>query len=84
MVWLKTFLKDTLTEWSVKQKRYAVSMRRIAIAVSFPYALSIGCNIVYGNNQNPLSIQVFQTIFLFVTVGLGYNLYANINKSKEE
>jgi len=83
-MWLKKLINDTLCEWDIKKKRYAVSMRRIAIAVSFPYALSVGCNIVYGGNTNDLAIQVFNTIFLFVTVGLGYNLYANINKSKEE
>ena len=76
------FFRDTLMEWDKFSKSYAYSMRRISIAVCLPYALSVGCNIVYGGNTNPLAIQVFQTIFLFVTLGLGYNIYSYIKNEK--
>jgi hypothetical protein len=78
----KMLIEDTLMEYDKHKKRYALSMRRISIAVCLPYALSVGCNIVYGGNKNSLAIEVFQTIFLFVTIGLGYNIYTYMKNEK--
>lgn len=69
-------------EWDKFKGRYAFSMRRIAIAACFPYALSVGCNIVYGRNTNSLSMEVFNTVFIFVGIGLGYNIYSYLKNEK--
>ncbi len=81
-------LKDTLQEYDKTKKEHSYSLRRICIAVSFPYVLILGAYIVISDRLlglktvNIYAIQVFNTVFLFVTLGLGLNL-ASYLKNKE-
>ncbi|MFM9826436.1 hypothetical protein [Flavobacterium sp.] len=76
-------VQDILMEWDKTRKEYSYSMRRISIAISFPYALMIGYRICFFENANANSIEVFKTVFLFVTLGLGLNLVSYIKNNKE-
>lgn len=78
------FFEDTLMEWDKHKKKYCFSMRRICIAVCFPYALKLGWHLVFDQNVTQIGLQVFQSIFLFITVGLGYNLYSYMKNEKQE
>lgn len=78
-------------EWDKTRQEYSYSLRRICIAITFPYALVLGTYIVISDRLlglktvNIYAIQVFNTLFLFVTLGLGLNLAAYIkNKEPEE
>jgi membrane protein insertase Oxa1/YidC/SpoIIIJ len=82
--------QDVLMEWDKTRKKYCYSMRRICIAIAFPYALGLGLYIVISDRLlglktvNIYAIQVFNTIFLFVAIGLGLNLASYIKNTKEE
>lgn len=86
---LYNFFEETLMEWDKHRKKYAFSMRRICIAICFPYALRIGWHLVFDENPNEIGIQVFATIFTFISVGLAINLVSYVkneepNKNDEQ
>jgi len=75
------FIDDTI---KIKGKW---SMKRVLVAACFPYALYIGNYIVKTQNLNPYAIQVFATIFLFISTVLGviaYDKKRNPNTSTNE
>lgn len=79
------FFRDTLMEWDKHSKSYNYSMRRITIAVCFPYGLTVGWKIVFYDvaSTNLNSLEVFKTIFFFVAVGLGINLASYIKNDPQ-
>ncbi|MFO0089986.1 MAG: hypothetical protein ACK518_04220 [bacterium] len=77
-----SFFEDTLMEWDKHKKRYAYSMRRITIAVVFPYALIIGIKASFYKTF--YALEVFQTSFAFVAIGLGINLVSYMKNKQEE
>lgn len=87
---MTTLVQDILMEWDKTKKAYSFSMRRIAIAISFPFAIALGSYIVVSDRLlglktvNIYAIQVFNTIFLFVAYGLGLNLASYIKNEKPE
>ena len=81
---MKKFRDDTL---KVKGK---YSMKRMLVAVSFPYTLGLGIYIVISDRLlglktvNPYAIQVFLGMLAFITGALGITAYAKKQEQKEE
>lgn len=77
-------------EYDKFTKRYAYSMRRITISIVFPLTMMIGIYIVISDRLlglktvNVYAIQVFNSLLLFITVGLGMNLTAYLKNEKEK
>jgi len=77
----RKFIDDTLKEADGKW-----SMKRICIAIAFPYVLGLGIYIVLSDRiliekvVNPFAMQVFDSVWIFIGVGLGMTVWANIKK----
>lgn len=77
------FRDDTL---KVKGK---YSMKRVLVAVSFPYTLGLGIYIVISDRLlglktvNPYAIQVFLGMLAFITGALGITAYVKKQEQKE-
>lgn len=80
---MKKFVSDTVM---VKGK---YSMKRVLVAVSFPFTLAIGLFIVISDillglkTVNPYAIQVFSAMLLFIATALGITAYAKKQEQKE-
>ena len=76
------FIDDTI---KVKGK---YSMKRVLVAVSFPFTLAIGLFIVISDillglkTVNPYAIQVFSAMLLFIATALGITAYAKKQEIK--
>lgn len=81
---MKKFVQDTVM---IKGK---YSMKRVLVAVSFPYTLALGIYIVISDRLlglktvNPYAIQVFIGMLAFITGALGITAYAKKQEQKED
>lgn len=65
------------------------SMKRILVAVSFPYTLLLGIYIVISDRLlglktvNPYAVQVFLGMLAFITGAIGISAFAKVAEIKE-
>ncbi len=77
-------IDDTL---KIKSK---YSMKRVLVAVSFPYTLLLGIYIVISDRLlglktvNPFAIQVFLGMLAFITGAIGVSAFAKVAEMKEQ
>lgn len=87
---MKQFINDTLFEFDKTQNRRAYSMRRITLAAAIPITFLLGIYIVLCDKYldtktvNIYAIQVFNSLLLFISVGLGLNLASYIKNKENE
>jgi hypothetical protein len=66
------------------------SMKRVLVAVSFPYTLLLGIYIVISDRLlglktvNPFAIQVFLGMLAFITGAIGVSAFAKVAEMKEQ
>ena len=66
------------------------SLKRVLVAVSFPYTLLLGVYIVISDRLlglktvNPFAIQVFLGMLAFITGAIGVSAFAKIAELKEQ
>jgi len=65
-------------------------MKRVLVAVSFPYTLGLGIYIVISDRLlglktvNPYAIQVFLGMLAFITGAIGVTAFAKVAELKEQ
>jgi len=80
---MSKFVDDTI---KIKGK---YSMKRVLVAVSFPYTLGLGIYIVISDRLlglktvNPYAIQVFLGMLAFITGAIGISAFAKVAEIKE-
>jgi len=81
---MNKFIDDTI---KIKGK---YSMKRVLVAVSFPYTLGLGIYIVISDRLlglktvNPYAIQVFLGMLAFITGTIGVTAFAKTAELKEQ
>lgn len=75
---IRKFIDDTL-----KEVDGSWSMKRVCVAVLFPYNLGLGLYIVLSDKildtkvVNPYAIQIFDSVLVFLAAALGITVVAN-------